>query len=135
GAAVAGDRLGGATGRRPNGEAWKAAGLRQSERGWLKVDPATLAARDGICGAGDVSGIGGFTRLAYYDGQVVARRLRGEDARADHGAVPRVTYTGPEVASVGWSEQTARDRGVDVVVTTVDPAETARGYIHDFHGG
>jgi len=36
---------------------------------------------------------------------------------------------------VGWSEQTARERGVDVVVTTVDPAETARGYIHDFHGG
>ena len=135
GAVVSGDRLLVATGRRPNFEAWKTAGLTQTERGWLKVDPETLEARDGIYGAGDVTGIGGFTHLAYYHGQVVARRLRGKDARADHSAVPRVTYTDPEVASVGWSEQTARERGGDVIVTTVDPAETARGYIHDFHGG
>jgi pyruvate/2-oxoglutarate dehydrogenase complex dihydrolipoamide dehydrogenase (E3) component len=135
GAIVSGDRLLVATGRRPNYEAWKNAGLTQTERGWLKVDPETLEARDGIYGAGDITGIGGFTHLAYYHGQIVARRLRGEDARADHSAVPRVTYTDPEVASVGWSEQFARDHGVDVVVTTIDPAEAARGFIHDFHGG
>src|SRR5947208_11818190 len=135
GAPVSGDRLLVATGRRPNFEAWKAAGLTQTERGWLKVDPATLAARDGIYGAGDITGIGGFTHLAYYHGQIVARRLRGEDARADHTAVPRVTYTDPEVASVGWSEQAARDRGIDVAVVTMDPAEAARGYIADFDGG
>jgi pyruvate/2-oxoglutarate dehydrogenase complex dihydrolipoamide dehydrogenase (E3) component len=135
GAVISGDRLLVATGRRPNYEAWKAAGLAQTERGWLKVDPETLAARDGIYGAGDITGIGGFTHLAYYHGQIVARRLRGEDARADHSAVPRVTYTDPEVASVGWSEQVARDRGLDVVVTTIDPGEAARGYISDFHGG
>jgi pyruvate/2-oxoglutarate dehydrogenase complex dihydrolipoamide dehydrogenase (E3) component len=39
----------------------------------------------------------------------VARRLRGEDARADHTAVPRVTFTDPEVASVGLSEAAARE--------------------------
>ena len=135
GAIVSGDRLLVATGRRPNFEAWRTAGLAQTERGWLKVDPATLLARDGIYGAGDVTGIGGFTHLAYYHGQIVSRRLRGEDARADHTAVPRVTYTDPEVASVGLSEQAARDRGIDVVVTTADPGEAARGYIADFHGG
>jgi pyruvate/2-oxoglutarate dehydrogenase complex dihydrolipoamide dehydrogenase (E3) component len=135
GAIVAGDRLLVAVGRRPNFEAWKAAGLTQTERGWLKVDPATLEARDGIYGAGDVTGIGGFTHLAYYHGQIVARRLRGEDARADHTAVPRVTYTDPEVASVGISEQAARASGLDVAVVTTDPGEAARGYIADFHGG
>jgi pyruvate/2-oxoglutarate dehydrogenase complex dihydrolipoamide dehydrogenase (E3) component len=61
--------------------------------------------------------------------------LRGEDARADHTAVPRVTFTDPEVASVGLSEAAARERGFDVVVASADPAEAARGYIHDFHGG
>ena len=135
GALVAGDRLLVATGRRPNFEAWKPAGLTQTERGWLKVDPLTLEARAGIYGAGDITGIGGFTHLAYYHGQIVARRIRGEDARADHVAVPRVTYTDPEVASVGLSEQAAREHGVDVVVVTTDPGEAARGYIHDFHGG
>jgi pyruvate/2-oxoglutarate dehydrogenase complex dihydrolipoamide dehydrogenase (E3) component len=88
-----------------------------------------------VYGAGDVTGLGGFTHLAYYHGQVVARRLRGENARADHTAVPRVTFTDPEVASVGLSEAAARQKGIDVVATTSDPAESARGYIHDFHGG
>jgi pyruvate/2-oxoglutarate dehydrogenase complex dihydrolipoamide dehydrogenase (E3) component len=105
------------------------------ERGWLKVDPATLEARSGVFGVGDVTGLGGFTHLAYYHGQVVAQRLRGIDARADHSAVPRVTYTDPEIASVGMSEAAARASGVDVVVASADPAEASRGLIHDFHGG
>jgi pyruvate/2-oxoglutarate dehydrogenase complex dihydrolipoamide dehydrogenase (E3) component len=135
GAVVSADRLLVATGRRPNFEAWRAAGLTQTERGWLKVDPETLEAHDGVYGAGDITGLGGFTHLAYYHGQVVARRLRGLNARADHTAVPRVTFTDPEVASVGLSEAGAREKGIDVVATTTDPAETARGYIYDFHGG
>jgi len=135
GAAVPVDRLLVATGRRPNAEAWRAAGLAQTERGWLKVDPATLEARPGVFGAGDVTGLGGFTHLAYYHGQVVARRLRGIDATADHSAVPRVTFTDPEIASVGLSEAAARARSIDVIVAIADPAESARGYIHDFHKG
>jgi pyruvate/2-oxoglutarate dehydrogenase complex dihydrolipoamide dehydrogenase (E3) component len=135
GASLVAARLLVATGRRANAEAWADAGLARTERGWLRVDPATLQAQPGVYGAGDVTGLGGFTHLAYYHGQVVARRLRGEDARADHSAVPRVTFTDPEVASVGLSEAAARERGLDVITASTDPAETARGYIHDFHGG
>jgi pyruvate/2-oxoglutarate dehydrogenase complex dihydrolipoamide dehydrogenase (E3) component len=135
GATVRAARLLVATGRRANAEAWRAAGLAQTERGWLKVDPATLEARPGVYGAGDVTGLGGFTHLAYYHGQVVARRLRGIDATADHTAVPRVTYTDPEIASVGLSEAAARAKGIGVVVASADPAEAVRGYIHDFHRG
>jgi pyruvate/2-oxoglutarate dehydrogenase complex dihydrolipoamide dehydrogenase (E3) component len=135
GSVVSADRLLVATGRRPNVEAWRAAGLAQTERGWLKVNPSTLEVQPGVFGAGDVTGIGGFTHLAHYHGQVIARRLRGMDATADHTAVPRVTYTDPEVASVGLSEAAARAKGIDVVIARADPAETARGYIHDFHGG
>jgi pyruvate/2-oxoglutarate dehydrogenase complex dihydrolipoamide dehydrogenase (E3) component len=135
GAVVSADRLLVATGRRANAEAWRAVGIAQTERGWLKVDPATLEARPGVFGAGDVTGLGGFTHLAYYHGQVIARRLRGMDTRADHTAVPRVTFTDPEIASVGLSEAAAREKGIDVVVASTDPAETARGYIHDFHRG
>jgi pyruvate/2-oxoglutarate dehydrogenase complex dihydrolipoamide dehydrogenase (E3) component len=135
GGTVRADRLLVATGRRPNMEAWHGAGLAQTERGWLKVDPSTLEERPGIFGAGDVTGLGGFTHLAYYHGQIVARRLRGGDARADHTAVPRVTYTDPEIASVGLSEAAAHAKGIDVVVASADPAQAVRGYIHDFHGG
>ena len=135
GATLHAERLLVATGRRANFEAWQGAGLQQTDRGWLKVDPTTLEARVGVYGAGDVTGIGGFTHLAFYHGQIVARRLRGEDARADHSAVPRVTFTDPEVASVGISMATARERGLNVVTASADPADTARGYIHDFHDG
>jgi pyruvate/2-oxoglutarate dehydrogenase complex dihydrolipoamide dehydrogenase (E3) component len=135
GASLDADRLLVATGRRANAEAWRAAGLEQTDRGWLKVDRETLEARPGVFGAGDVTGIGGFTHLAHYHGQVIAQRLRGIDARADHTAVPRVTYTDPEIASVGLSEAAARAKGIDVIVAAADPAETARGYIHDFHKG
>jgi pyruvate/2-oxoglutarate dehydrogenase complex dihydrolipoamide dehydrogenase (E3) component len=135
GAAVSADRLLVATGRRPNVDAWRGVGLAQTERGWLKVDPATLEARPGIFGAGDITGLGGFTHLAHYHGQIIARRLRGIDARADHTAVPRVTFTDPEVASVGLSEAAARAQGIDVVIAGADPADSARGYIHDFRKG
>jgi pyruvate/2-oxoglutarate dehydrogenase complex dihydrolipoamide dehydrogenase (E3) component len=135
GAVVSADRLLVATGRRPNVEAWRATGLPQTERGWLKVDPATLEVQAGVFGAGDVTGLGGFTHVAHYHGQVIGRRLRGMDARADHTAVPRVTFTDPEIASVGLSEAAARAKGIDVVAASADPAESARGYIHDFHSG
>jgi len=135
GAVVRADRLLVATGRRPNAEAWNAAGLAKTERGWLKVDPVTLEAQPGVFGAGDITGLGGFTHLAYYHGEIVAQRLRGADAKADHTAVPRVTFTDPEVASVGLSEAAARARGIDVLVASVDPAQAVRGYIHDFHRG
>ena len=46
-----------------------------------------------------------------------------------------MTFTDPEVASVGLSEAAARESGVEVVIASIDPAESARGYIHDFHGG
>jgi pyruvate/2-oxoglutarate dehydrogenase complex dihydrolipoamide dehydrogenase (E3) component len=135
GAVVLADRLLVATGRRANADAWRTAGLAQTDRGWLQVDPSTLEARPGVFGAGDVTGLGGFTHLAHYHGEVIARRLRGMDARADHTAIPRVTFTDPEVASVGLSEAAARARGIEVIVAAADPAASARGFIHDFQGG
>jgi pyruvate/2-oxoglutarate dehydrogenase complex dihydrolipoamide dehydrogenase (E3) component len=135
GATVAADRLLVATGRRPRDDAWREAGIARTERGWVKVDPATLEAQPGVFAAGDVTGLGGFTHLAHYHGQVIAQRLRGIDAKADHTAVPRVTYTDPEIASVGLSEAAARARGIDVIVGSGDPGGAARGYIHGFRGG
>jgi pyruvate/2-oxoglutarate dehydrogenase complex dihydrolipoamide dehydrogenase (E3) component len=135
GAEIRADRLLVATGRRANAEAWRGAGLPQTPRGWLRVDPGTLEAGPGVYGAGDVTGLGGFTHVAHYHGQIIGRRLRGIDAIADHTAIPRVTYTDPEVASVGLTEAAARAEGLDVAVAAAVPADTARGYIHDLRGG
>ncbi len=131
------ERLLVATGRRPNLQSFElaAAGLATSEKGWLEVDPQTLEAGEGIWGAGDVTGIAGFTHLAWYHGGLIARALKGERIRANHSAVPRVTFTDPEVASVGLNEEEARKRFPHVGTVSQDMGETARGYIHGEPGG
>jgi pyruvate/2-oxoglutarate dehydrogenase complex dihydrolipoamide dehydrogenase (E3) component len=126
-----------ATGRTPNlgGFDLAAAGLRAGARGWLEVDNASLLAAEGIWGGGDVTGIGGFTHLSDYHGTLIGRALRGAPQPANHAAIPRVTFTDPEIGSVGLTEAQAREQGIEVHVVSVDAADTARGYIHDFQGG
>jgi pyruvate/2-oxoglutarate dehydrogenase complex dihydrolipoamide dehydrogenase (E3) component len=130
------ERLLVATGRRPDltGSDLDAAGVRLT-RGWVEVDPPTLRAADGIWAGGDVTGLGGFTHLAHYHGTIIGRQLRGRPARANHTAVPRVTFTDPEVASVGLSEAAARQGGLEVGVVAVDAGEAVRSAIHGFRDG
>jgi len=49
---------------------------------------------------------------------------------ADYRAVPRVTFTDPEIGSVGLSEREARGRGLRVQVGTADVPSSTRGWIH-----
>jgi pyruvate/2-oxoglutarate dehydrogenase complex dihydrolipoamide dehydrogenase (E3) component len=77
---------------------------------------------------GDITGKGAYTHVSMYQGAVVVRDALGQDGPwADYRAVPRVTFTAPEVASVGMSEKAARDAGLDVAVSTGDLG--ARGWL------
>ncbi len=77
---------------------------------------------------GDITGKGAFTHVSMYQGAVAIRDILGQDGPwADYRAVPRVTFTSPEVASVGQSEKAARDTGVDVATATGDLG--ARGWL------
>lgn len=126
-----------AAGRHPNidGIDMAAAGLSKTSRGMIQVDPRTLRAADGVYAVGDINGLGGFTHLAHYHGTLVGRGLRGEAVAADHSAVPRVTFTDPEVGSVGITEQQARAGGRAVETVSQDVGHTGRGYIHGEPGG
>ncbi len=137
GATHAAARLLVAAGRRPNTEGIDvdAAGLSKTSRGMIQVDPPTLRAADGIYAVGDINGLGGFTHLSHYHGTLVARALRGETIAADHSAVPRVTFTDPEIGSVGMTEQQARSSGAAVETVSQDVGQTGRGYIHGEPGG
>jgi pyruvate/2-oxoglutarate dehydrogenase complex dihydrolipoamide dehydrogenase (E3) component len=80
---------------------------------------------------GDVTGKGAFTHMAMYQADVVVRDILGEPVTpADYRAVPRVTFTDPEVAAVGLTERAARDAGVTVRTGSADLATSARGWIH-----
>ena len=131
GRSLAAEKLLVATGRRsdlrPLG--LEAAGLDPEARA-IEVDD-NLRAAEGVWAVGDVTGKGQFTHVAVYQGRVAAADILGEShPPADYRALPRVTFTYPEVASVGLSEAQAREQGINVRVGVVDTASSARGWIH-----
>jgi pyruvate/2-oxoglutarate dehydrogenase complex dihydrolipoamide dehydrogenase (E3) component len=107
--------------------------------GAIGLDPAarTIAVDDrmraapGVWAIGDVVGQGAFTHMSVYHADIVIADILGQPHHpAEYHAVPRVTFTDPEIAAVGLTEAQARQdlRDVRVAVTSV-PA-SARGWIH-----
>jgi pyruvate/2-oxoglutarate dehydrogenase complex dihydrolipoamide dehydrogenase (E3) component len=131
GTTIEGERLLVATGRRRN---LKPLGLEH-----VGLDPGARAvevddhqrAAEGLWAVGDVTGKGEFTHVAVYQGRIAAADILGQDhPAADLTAVPRVTFTDPEVASVGLSEARAREAGVEVATGVAQTSYSTRGYIH-----
>jgi pyruvate/2-oxoglutarate dehydrogenase complex dihydrolipoamide dehydrogenase (E3) component len=90
-----------------------------------------LRAGERLWAVGDITGKGAFTHVSMYQAAVVVRDILGEDGPwADYRAVSRVTFTDPEVASVGLTERQARDAGMTVVTGHADLPESSRGWIH-----
>ena len=77
---------------------------------------------DGVWALGDVTGVSMFTHVAKYQGRVVAHNILGRDRVADYRAIPRVVFCDPEIATVGLTEEAARDQGLDVATATLDLA-------------
>jgi pyruvate/2-oxoglutarate dehydrogenase complex dihydrolipoamide dehydrogenase (E3) component len=127
------DRLLVAAGRRPNiaDIGLETVGLDPKARA-VDTDPQ-MRAGDKLWAIGDITGKGAFTHMSMYQAAVALAditRRSGVDARsAEYHAVPRVTFTDPEVGSVGLTEQQARDAGVDVAVGRAPLAESTRGWI------
>jgi dihydrolipoamide dehydrogenase len=79
---------------------------------------------------GDCTGLALLTHMGKYQGRIVGDVILGKDIRdvADHGIIPRVTFTDPQVAAVGLTEAEARERGVDVRVVSYDMGGVAGAY-------
>jgi dihydrolipoamide dehydrogenase len=72
-----------------------------------------------------------LAHASFAEGMLVAELAAGKpSAPIDYAGVPRVTYCTPEVASVGLTEQQARERGEEVVVNKMPFNATAKGLIH-----
>jgi pyruvate/2-oxoglutarate dehydrogenase complex dihydrolipoamide dehydrogenase (E3) component len=107
-----------------------AAGIAWTPKG-VTVDPTLRTTQPWAWAAGDVTGGPLFTHVAAEMGQMAGRnalRSDGELERIDLSIVPRVTFTDPEVASVGLSEQEAREKGrhVRIGFAKVEDAEKAQ---------
>jgi pyruvate/2-oxoglutarate dehydrogenase complex dihydrolipoamide dehydrogenase (E3) component len=137
GETVTADRLLVAAGRRANlaDLGLESVGLDPSARS-LDTDDRMRVLLDGepvegLWAVGDVTGKGAWTHTSMYHSGIVVKELLGEDGpEADFRAVPRVTFTDPEVGSVGLTEAKAREQGLDVRTGTAQMASSSRGFIH-----
>jgi glutathione reductase (NADPH) len=111
-----------ATGRKPNtaGLGLEGAGVKLAADGAVVVDAWSKSSVDSIHAVGDVTNRLNFTPVATAEGMALARTLfGGEPTAMDHDNVPTTVFSNPNVATVGLSEERARERHgkVDVYKT------------------
>ena len=102
-----------ATGRKPNtaGLGLEAAGVKLAADGAVVVDAYSRSSVDSIHAIGDVTNRLNLTPVATAEGMALAKTLfRGEPTAMDHGNVPTAVFSNPNVATVGMSEERARER-------------------------
>lgn len=125
------ERLLVATGRRPNLSdlGLSSIGLDPSVPA-LTVDDQMRVA-DGVWAIGDITGKGAFTHISMYQSAIAVRSITGDAGPpADYRAVPHVTFTDPEVGSVGLTEEAARQAGLRVRTGYTDISASSRGFVH-----
>ncbi len=128
--AVSAEKLLVAAGRRPNlaDVGLDTVGLDPGARS-VEVDDR-MRAGDRLWAIGDITGKGAFTHVSMYQADIAVRDILGQGGPvADYRALSRVTFTDPEVGSVGLTEKQARDAGLSVAVATTDLSSSARGWI------
>ncbi|MTD15792.1 SidA/IucD/PvdA family monooxygenase [Nakamurella sp. YIM 132087] len=119
-------------------------------KGYLPVDDQLAvvgATGQWLYAIGDLNGRALLTHMGKYQariaGTVIAARAEGRPStgpwctdRADHGIVPQVTFTDPQVGSVGHTEKEARDAGLDVETVEYDMASLSGTYLQrdDYRG-
>ena len=86
---------------------------------------------DGLWAVGDIAGDGLFTHLATRQGEVAANDILGRPVEPlNLDAVSAVTFSDPEVGSVGLTEAEARELGFNVAAGFKPVSHTARGWLH-----
>ncbi|CAN5652015.1 NAD(P)/FAD-dependent oxidoreductase [soil metagenome] len=136
GAQIVADELLVAAGRTPNlrGIGLNTVGLDENLRPSITVDDhMRVHGASRLWAIGDIAGRGAFTHMAVYEAGIAVDDILGvaQPRIADTHAVSRVTFTDPEVGSVGLTEAQARAAGLNVRVGLANSATSSRGWLHD----
>lgn len=90
-----------------------------------------MRAGDRLWAVGDVTGHGAFTHVGMYQAGIAIRDILGEPGPpADYRALPRVTFTDPEIGSVGHTEAGARAAGISAKIGMARTQHSTRGWVH-----
>jgi len=114
------DRVLSAVGRAPNTEdvGLDKAGVKLTDKGgFIAVDEWLRTNVEGVYAVGDCAGGALLAHKASHEGIVCVEKIAGKShGPVDHGNIPNCTYCHPEVASVGLTEEQAREAGHDIEV-------------------
>jgi len=100
------------------------------DRGYVIVDDKCRTNIPGIWAVGDLIPTLQLAHVGFAEGILVAEEIAGLNPRAiNYDGIPRVTYSEPEVASVGLTTAIAKERGYDVVELNYDLAGNGKAQI------
>jgi dihydrolipoamide dehydrogenase len=118
-----------ATGRAPNTAdlAAERGGVELEANGTVRVDAHLQTTCPGTYAIGDVAGQPAFTHVAWEDYRRLSSTFAGKPRERDDRVLSYSTFTEPQLARTGLSEDQARARGLDVRVETLQLEDVARG--------
>lgn len=88
--------------------------IKMGERGLIEVDKQCRTSIPNIYAIGDIVAGLQLAHKASYEGKVAAEAIAGEKSEVDYMAIPAVCFTDPELASVGLTEEQAKEEGFEV---------------------
>ena len=103
-------------------------------KGGIKVDEKMRTNVPNVFAAGDVTGFSLLAHTAYREGEVVVNNLTGRDDNMRYNAIPNVVYTNPEVAAVGETEESAKEKGIAYKVAKLPMTYSGR-FMAENEGG
>ncbi|MGH2658589.1 MAG: mercury(II) reductase [Actinomycetota bacterium] len=122
-----------ATGRRPNtaGMGLEEAGVALDGRGFVVVDEHLRTSNPKVFAAGDCTPSPQFVYVSAYQGSLAAENaLDGASRTVDLRALPRVTFTSPQIASAGFTEAQAREQGREVNTSVLPLSAVPRAIVN-----
>lgn len=115
-------------GRRPNTDNFglEMTNVKTTDRGLVEVDQQGKTSVDHIYAIGDITPGPALAHKAFFEAKTVAGAISGKNTANDYIGVPAVCFTDPELASVGLTEQDAKDKNIEVKVAKFPFAGNAR---------
>ena len=110
------DRILVAAGRKPNTQniGLESLGIELGANSGIRTNEKMRTNVPGVFAAGDANGVSMLAHTAYREAEVAVNVIRGVDDTMRYDAIPSVIYTNPEAASVGETEETATEKGLNV---------------------
>jgi len=87
----------------------------KTERGAIITDECGKTSVANVYAAGDVNGKSMLAHTAYREGEVCVNNILGKKDRVNYASIPAVIYTNPEVAGVGETAESAKQKGLSVL--------------------